>query len=118
MAYYTYKQVRDLLPQHIIDKQGPDYEGDAGYDGDQWTAAADYITELKESLAAKDRDLADANHALMLANSNADAFKRVAEQRQGEIEELTRKLALAEDQSFQWRQKYENLDNYIAGCLV
>lgn len=47
MAYYAYKQVRDLLPQHIIDAQGPDYEGDANYDGDQWDAAADYIEELK-----------------------------------------------------------------------
>ena len=47
MAYYNYKIVRDLLPQHIIDQQGPDYEGDAGYDGDQWCAAADYINELK-----------------------------------------------------------------------
>lgn len=76
------------------------------------------VSKLEAALAAKDRDLADANHALLLANNSADAFRRVAEQRQGEIEELTRKLAVAEDQSFQWRQKYENLDNYIAGCLV
>ena len=48
MAYYAYKQVRDLLPQHIIDAQGPDYEGAADYDGDQWVAAADYIVELRE----------------------------------------------------------------------
>jgi len=46
MAYYACKQVRDLLPQHIIDAQGSDYEGNAGYDGDQWDAAAEYIEEL------------------------------------------------------------------------
>jgi hypothetical protein len=57
MAYYTYKQVRDLLPKHIIDRQGPNYEGDPGYDGDQWTAAADYINELKEMLATKNSEI-------------------------------------------------------------
>lgn len=46
MAYYAYKHVRDLLPQHIIDMQGPDYEGNGNYDGDQWYAAEDYILEL------------------------------------------------------------------------
>ncbi len=56
MAYYAYKNVRDLLPQHIIDKQGPDYEGEANYDGDMWIAAADYIEELvaqRDALAAQ-----------------------------------------------------------------
>lgn len=46
MAYYAYKAVRDLLPEHIIEAQGPDYEGDGNYDGDQWYAAEDYILEL------------------------------------------------------------------------
>ena len=46
MAYYAYKHVRDLLPKHIIDAQGPDYEGNGNYDGDQWYAAQDYILEL------------------------------------------------------------------------
>jgi hypothetical protein len=48
MAYYTYKVVRDLLPQHIIDAMGDDYEGGANYDGDQWLAAAEYIKELQQ----------------------------------------------------------------------
>ena len=64
MAYYAYKQVRDLLPQHIIDAQGPDYEGDANYDGDQWDAAADYIAELKETVAKQDALLRQALEAL------------------------------------------------------
>lgn len=48
-------------------------------------------TEHDAALAAKDRDLADANHALLLANNSADAFRRVAEQRQGEIDRLSRR---------------------------
>lgn len=51
MAYYAYKGVRDLLPQYIIDRQGPDYEGGGDYDGDQWDAAADYIVDLIASNA-------------------------------------------------------------------
>ena len=47
MAYYAYKNVRDLLPDHIIEAQGPDYEGTCDYDGDMWIAAADYIIELR-----------------------------------------------------------------------
>lgn len=46
--------------------------------------------EVEIALAAKDRDLADANHLLLAANASADAFRRVAEQRQGEIERLRR----------------------------
>lgn len=48
MAYYAYKTVRDLLPPHIIEAQGPDYEGDGNYDGDQWYAAEAYILELRD----------------------------------------------------------------------
>ena len=51
MAYSAYKTVRDLLPPHIIEAQGPDYEGDGNYDGDQWYAAEEYILELKAELA-------------------------------------------------------------------
>ena len=47
MAYYAYKTVRDLLPKHIIDAMGEDYEGDGNYDGDQWYAAESYILELQ-----------------------------------------------------------------------
>lgn len=36
--------------------------------------------DVDAALASKDRDLADANHALLLANSNAAAFQRVAEE--------------------------------------
>lgn len=89
MAYYAYKQVRDLLPQHIIDKQGPDYQGDGNYDGDQWNAAADYIVELKESLAAKDvrlaadelelRLLRQQCHDLLLQLSDCQEYMREGE---------------------------------------
>jgi hypothetical protein len=62
MAYYAYKTVRDLLPKHIIDAQGPDYEGDGNYDGDQWYAAKAYINELRNLILEavvliKDRQL-------------------------------------------------------------
>jgi hypothetical protein len=50
MAYYAYKEVRDLLPQHIIDAMGPDYEGACDYNGDMWSAAALYIVELQDQV--------------------------------------------------------------------
>ena len=50
MAAYSYKYVRDLLPPYLTTDQ-KDYEGDAGADGDQWTAASDYIEELEKELA-------------------------------------------------------------------
>lgn len=46
MAHYSYKLVRDLLPKHIIDDMGADYEGDGNYDGDQWVATEAYIEQL------------------------------------------------------------------------
>jgi len=46
MAYYAYKNVRDLLPEFIIKAQGEEYEGDSNYDGDMWYATAEYIEEL------------------------------------------------------------------------
>ena len=49
MGAYNYKYVRDQLPPHLTsDVDG--YEGDAGYDGDQWCAAADYINALEKEL--------------------------------------------------------------------
>jgi hypothetical protein len=47
MAYYAYKEVRDILPQWLIDSQGASYQGEADYDGDQWIAAAEYIIYLQ-----------------------------------------------------------------------
>lgn len=44
MANYAYKRV--LLPKHIVDAMGPDYDGDPNYDGDMWDATANYIDEL------------------------------------------------------------------------
>ncbi len=38
MAAYTYKYVRDLLPQHVKD-QVIDYDSTCDYDGDQWSSA-------------------------------------------------------------------------------
>lgn len=49
------------------------------------------------ALASKDRDLAEAQHMLILANNNAAAFQRVAEQRQGEIERLKRAVEWLKD---------------------
>ena len=49
MAYYTYKNVRDQLPSYVTDGiEG--YQGDPGYDGDQWEATANYIDELEEEI--------------------------------------------------------------------
>lgn len=50
MAYYAYKEVRDLLPQDVINRMGPDYEGSCDYDGDMWSAAALYIEDLLEEI--------------------------------------------------------------------
>lgn len=57
MAYYAYKEVRDMLPQHIIEAQGPDYEGDPNYDGDMWYATADYISELLGKIVELEQQL-------------------------------------------------------------
>lgn len=61
-------------------------------------------TEHDAALAAKDRDLADANHALLLANNSADAFRRVAEQRQAEIERLKTALRVAISDIESWHE--------------
>lgn len=50
MGAYAYKYVRDQLPPYLT-TETEDYDGDANYDGDQWNAAADYITELEQELA-------------------------------------------------------------------
>lgn len=67
MAYYAYKTVRDLLPEHIIKQMDDGYEGAADYDGDQWYAAEAYILELlehrKELLEALDLLLNDVGRA-------------------------------------------------------
>lgn len=64
MAYYAYKTVRDLLPEHIIKQMGDDYEGDGNYDGDQWYAAEAYILELQEHRKALLEALQEAKVAL------------------------------------------------------
>ena len=51
MGMYTYKSVRDKLPSYLTDAE--DYEGDPGYNGDQWEAAATYIEELEAELVAQ-----------------------------------------------------------------
>jgi len=51
MAYYAYKNVRDLLPEWIIQEQGSDYQGDANYDGDLWIATSDYIEYLEKKIS-------------------------------------------------------------------
>ena len=52
MGAYSYKYVRDLLPPYLTDDV-EDYEGDAGYDGDQWIAASTYIESLERELAGQ-----------------------------------------------------------------
>jgi hypothetical protein len=59
MAYYAYKRVQQLIPQHIIDKQGKNYNGDPSYDGDLWDAAADYIEELEKKLKDSGKSISD-----------------------------------------------------------
>lgn len=49
MGAYSYKYVRDQLPPYLTTETA-NYEGDPGYDGDQWSAAADYISELENEL--------------------------------------------------------------------
>ena len=54
MAYYAYKEVRDLLPADTEEKfqlkYGLEYDPDPNYDGDMWTATADYIVELLDKI--------------------------------------------------------------------
>lgn len=50
MGAYNYKYVRDQLPPYLT-TESEDYEGGADYDGDQWAAAADYISDLEQELA-------------------------------------------------------------------
>ena len=50
MAAYTYKYVRDLIPPYVKETFD-DYDGDANYDGDQWSAAEEYIKDLEAELS-------------------------------------------------------------------
>jgi|GEM_PF-6237986 len=50
MGSYSYKFVRDKLPPYITDGID-DYEAGAGYDGDMWNAADNYIKSLENELA-------------------------------------------------------------------
>jgi hypothetical protein len=50
MGSYSYKYVRDQLPPYLT-TETKEYEGSVDYDGDQWIAASDYITELEQELA-------------------------------------------------------------------
>lgn len=51
MAYYAYKEVRDLIPNEFRDKYiehiDSGYEGEANYDGDMWSLTAQYIDFLQ-----------------------------------------------------------------------
>jgi len=62
MGSYSYKFVRDKLPPYITDGID-DYEAGAGYDGDMWNAADNYIRSLENELALqfkKTHSMADA----------------------------------------------------------
>lgn len=55
MAYYAYKQVRDLLPERYTstlfeEREGRSFDGTADYDGDYYIAAALYIEDLLEEI--------------------------------------------------------------------
>ncbi|MDB5848254.1 MAG: hypothetical protein JWP29_2006 [Rhodoferax sp.] len=55
MAGYTYKCVLRVLPESYKGegfkaRNGSDYEGDAGYDGDIHVAASDYIDDARALL--------------------------------------------------------------------
>jgi hypothetical protein len=50
VAAYSFKYVRDLLPSYLT-TEVDGYEGDPGYDGDQWDATSEYIEELEKELA-------------------------------------------------------------------
>ena len=54
MAYYSYKHVRDLIPDSFRDKFilefeeefGREFDYDSNYDGDMWLLTASYIEHL------------------------------------------------------------------------
>lgn len=60
MAYYAYKEVRDLIPDSFRDEfiekfekeNGREYDGDSNYDGDMWLLTAAYIEYLQVELSA------------------------------------------------------------------
>jgi len=54
MAYYSYKEVRDLIPSEFSDRFiagfGDTYDHDANYNGDMWLLTAAYIEHLLERI--------------------------------------------------------------------
>lgn len=58
MAYYTYKEVRDLIPDDFSKKYiamfeesyGREYNYDSNYDGDMWSLTAAYIESLQNEI--------------------------------------------------------------------
>lgn len=55
MAYYNYKEVRDLIPNDFRDayiekfeQDGTEYDGDPNYDGHMWLLAGSYISYLQD----------------------------------------------------------------------
>jgi hypothetical protein len=65
MGYYTYKSVRDLLPdeyrsdqmiishccgEKCLHKTKCTYDGDPGYDGDMWLVTSYYIEDLQKEI--------------------------------------------------------------------
>lgn len=66
MAYYTYKRVRNLIPNEFSAKweaawkeeTGQDYDGSADYDGQLWCLAADYIEHLHELIEDANKTVA------------------------------------------------------------
>lgn len=73
MAYYAYKNVRDLIPEEFSSKWIKEYEqtgsekwpvtfdGDPNYDGDMWYLTAAYIEYLQEELVKAKEQIATTN---------------------------------------------------------
>jgi hypothetical protein len=75
MAYYAYKEVRDLIPDWFrdeyiakIEAEGGEYVGDSNYDGDMWSLTAEYIHYLLYENLNKDTQI-----SLLLEGLNASS---------------------------------------------
>ena len=55
MAYYNYKELRDVLPPEMVDKWEEE-DGSADYDSTLWSLGADYIEQLKKELDESRRE--------------------------------------------------------------
>ena len=76
MAYYAYKQVRDLLPESELKT----WDGEAGYDSNLWSIAAKRMRKMR----------ADILHTIEMGAGSSEEAETLAARLQDEYPELRR----------------------------